>query len=127
VITPPSVVHGRVISTLTVVMNVRGVVEKLASEGASPQAIGEAIRQESPEIADMVQATNVPHGWTLHQWVVVILMLISVALQAYDQAHPETPPPSIQEIAKIVEDELSRMLPAAPVSGEGEHEHHESK
>ena len=107
-ITPPSLVHGRAIGALTVVTNVRGVVERLVSEGASSQEIVEAIRQEAPEIADVVEATDVPQGWTLHQWVVVILMLINVAFQAYDHAHPDAPAPSIQEITKMVENELSR-------------------
>lgn len=113
---PPATVYAKAGLAAVVVMRASGVVEKLSAEGASTQEIVEAIRRESPEVVD-----TVPHGWTLHQWVVVILMVVGVAFQAYEAAHPQAPP-SPEEIARIVEDALSKQRPAPPTSSEEEPE-----
>jgi hypothetical protein len=109
-------------------MNVRGKVAKLAAEGASDKAITEAIRQESPEMADVVEAnaTRAPQGWSFYQWVVLIVMLYGVAVQTLAVARPpEASPPSVEEraqeiaqIAQILEDMLSKQPPALPPSGD---------
>jgi hypothetical protein len=102
-----------------VVVSVAGMVEKLASEGASDQEILKAIRKKSPDIADVVEAhaTSAARGWTFYQWVMVILMLISVALQA----RPVESPPSAEEIAQIVEQAVS-TLPVLSDSGDATQE-----
>ena len=117
---PPATVYGKVSFSMTVVMNVSGVVKKLAAEGASDQTILEAIRQESPEMANVVEAnaTTAPQGWSFYQWVILIVMLYGAAVHTFDVARPQSSPPSVEEIEQIVEDVLSKQWPALPSPGE---------
>jgi hypothetical protein len=67
VVRPPAASASAVSLPTAIVVSVTGVVEKLTAEGASDQDIIEAIRKESPDIADVVEASRPPQGWTFYQ------------------------------------------------------------
>ena len=117
IVRPPSVIHGRSIGRLTVVTSVRGVVDRLVAEGASEQTLLEAIRHESPEIADVVESTERPQGWTAYQWVMVILAVYMAVLATYGAVRSGDSQPSAAEIAEIVKETFASLPGSSGGSG----------
>jgi hypothetical protein len=118
---PPATVYAKASLPVVMVTRVSGIVEKLTAEGASEQTILEEIRSESPEIAQVMEtnAARRPQGWTLHQWVTVLLAAYMAAFMTYDRLRPNDPGPSPTEIAEMIDDALSRL-------GTGSGEPHET-